>query len=148
MKTVSPNHSKRNDSFIGKLTLQCFPDSDYSASNRSIMWLPWWLSWSSFDDWLLCCRYVCCFSTGKSDVSPFPVLGPVFLKGFLSQPRFFRSFCQSAPAHCDPQFREELWFHHSSYPGVCGRQRHLHSASHRLGKAVFLASFHSQQTRE
>ena len=48
----------------------------------------------------------------------------------------------------DPQFREELWFHHSSHPGVRGRQRHLHSASYRLGETLFLASFHSQQTRE
>lgn len=88
----------------------------------------------SCDDWLLCCRYVCCFSTGKSNVSPFSVLGPFFLKGFLSQPRFLRSFGQSVPARCDPQFREELWFHHPSHPGVCGRQRHLHSASYRLGK--------------
>lgn len=95
----------------------------------------------SSNDWLLCCRYVCRFSTGKSNVPPFPVLGPFFFTRFFSQPRFFRSFCQSTSAHCDPQFREKLRFYHPSHPGVCGRQRHLYSAPHCLGEINSLSSW-------
>lgn len=93
-----------------------------------------------FDAWLLCCRYVCCFSTGESNVPPFPVLGPFFFTRLLSQPRFISSVRQSTSACCDPQFWEELWFYHPSHPGVCGRQWHLHGAPYCLGKTTSLSS--------
>lgn len=92
------------------------------------------------DDWLLCCRYVCRFPTGESNVSPLPVLGPFFFTGFLSQPGLVGSLCQSASARGHPQFGEELWVHHPSHPGVRGRQWRLYSAPHRLGKTSSLSS--------
>lgn len=95
---------------------------------------------SGFNDWLLCCRYVCRVSIGKSNVPPFPVLGPFFFARFFSQPRFFSSLCQSTSAHCDPQFREKLRFYHPRHPGVCGRQRHLYSAPYCLGRTNSLSS--------
>lgn len=85
-------------------------------------------------------RCVWCFSFGKSYVSSFPIIWPFIIPRFFPQPWFINCCCKSSSANCNSQFRKKVWLYHPSNQGLCGWQRYLHCAPHRLGKITrFLA---------